>query len=143
MAFIAPFRFPSPKTICERSVRNRIVAPTAGLQLAFYGAREPFFRWASRPPPPCRWPALPDSAPQLAGELLRRRQSSTLARNRRAAAKVLYRNTTFPGLKHPLLAFASNVTSHWETSTFPLSGGLSVIALAIRPADLPAPVLRA
>jgi two-component sensor histidine kinase len=38
MAFIAPFRFPSPKTICERSVCDRHAAPKAGLPRATLGA---------------------------------------------------------------------------------------------------------
>jgi hypothetical protein len=38
MAFIAPFRFRFPKTICERSVCDRHAAPKAGLPRA---AEEP------------------------------------------------------------------------------------------------------
>src|SRR5262249_46983736 len=68
-----------------------------------------------------------------------RRGANALAR-RQAPFLVLYRNTSFPGLKHPLLAVGPNVKSQRKTGTFALGDGRSVYATPIPRADLPSPL---
>jgi hypothetical protein len=77
------------------------------------------------------------------GACLRREAACRAGSCRKSSIEIFLMNALLlqyfiPGTEASLAVIASYVKTHWKTGTFPLGGGLSAIAPAIPPADLPA-----